>query len=129
MKSTFFFVFWILIFLVGCQPDLLVKKQPVTEQEHSDLNGQNAPADSFLDSLSVFQNTPARLDTLLIPAPPLNSKDSLRTVKGYRVQIFAGIDSCNAVLQKKRALGLIMDSVYVFHQKGLFITQVGDYLY
>ncbi len=129
MIRTGFAIFSIFFFLWSCQPGFIYT-QKATEATDSVLFYQAAaPDDPFLDSLSVSQHIRVQLDTILTPPPKPPAPDTLRTADGFRIQIFAGTDSVNAAAQALRASRVVQDSVYVFHQNGLFKTQIGDYLY
>ncbi len=129
MIRTGFSALAIFFLLWSCQPGLIYT-QKTTEPADSVLFYQTkAPEDPFLDSLSVSQETRVQIDTMLAPPPQPPAPDTLRTTDGFRVQIFAGIDSANAANLGLRASRIVRDSVYVFRQNGLFKTQVGDFLY
>ncbi len=122
-------VFAVLLFFWSCQPGLIYTKKN-TDQVDSVLFYQtNAPEDPFLDSLSTKQQATVQVDTILTPLPKPPTADTIRTAQGFRVQIFAGMDSSNAARLGLQASRIVPDSIYVFRQNGLFKTQVGDYLY
>jgi hypothetical protein len=50
-------------------------------------------------------------------------------VEGFRVQIFAGLDSINAMIKARQCRNVTTDSVYLFKEKALFKIQIGDYPY
>ncbi len=129
MTRTLFIIAAALFFLWSCQPALLYSPK-TSDSVDSVLFYQSHPVDDpFLDSLTIAQGNSAQLDTLLIPPPPPPLPDSLKTAQGFRIQIFAGIDSANAVHSGRRAAEIVRDSIYVFRNNGLFKTQVGDFLY
>jgi len=122
----FFLALGGILFLWSCQPAMVfTKKQPIASD--SVLFYQQQPiSNPFLDSLSIDSINSAQLDTLLVPPPVI---DSVRTADGFRVQLFAGLDSLHAESIRIQAMNEISDSVYVLPENGLYKTQAGDYLY
>jgi len=118
----------ILLSISACQPGTAVRKEStaaidsVLYFQQLDLN------DPFLDTVFDDPDRPVTIEKKLIPPPvpaalPLRFKE----IEGFRIQIFAGIDSINALPVVDQAVGLTADSVYFFPDKGLFKIQIGDY--
>jgi hypothetical protein len=61
--------------------------------------------------------------------PPPEQKPKFKEIEGYRIQIFAGVDTLNASSTRSQATTIVPDSVYLFAEKGLLKVQVGDYPY
>ncbi len=84
-------------------------------------------SDPFIDAVLTDPGNEAMVsETLLPPAP---EPPRLRQVQGYRVQIFAGIDSLNAAATKYRAAAMVADSTYLIPGENLYKVLVGDYPY
>jgi len=117
-----------LLLLHSCQPGGLIKKRPPEAKTDSVLFYQQpAVSDPFLDALQTHPGNSATLKTVLFPPPP--PVPAFKEADGFRVQLFAGIDSLRALSLRSTADNLTADSVYLFKDKGLFKVQAGDYLY
>ena len=88
---------------------------------------QNSLANPFLDSLITNPGNFAEISTILFPLPP-PVLDSVSLAEGFRVQVFAGLDSVKGILLKQKLLPLLTDSVHIIRESGLFKVQVGDFL-
>jgi hypothetical protein len=87
-----------------------------------------ALSDPFLDSLTIENDHSQTLNIILIPpASPPASKT--RQIEGFRVQIFAGVDSLNVLGEMLRVKEVAEDTVYFFKEGGLYKIQIGDYPY
>jgi hypothetical protein len=131
LNRTSYIIFLLLLIVVySCQQSLIKKDKRIAEVDSSLFFEQVEIEDPFLNKLA---NNPSQTFTLkktLIPPPlPESEQSKFRTIEGYRVQIFAGIDSIYALSNKNIAKGTVMDTVYMFRDKGLFKLQVGDYPY
>ncbi len=120
--------FIILLAISACQPGTAVRKEStaaidsVLYFQQLDLN------DPFLDTVFDDPDQPVTVEKVLIPPPvPPALPPRFKEIEGFRVQIFAGIDSINALPVVDQAAGLTPDSVYFFPDKGLFKIQIGDY--
>lgn len=80
----------------------------------------------FLDSLNTQFDNQISLKVRVFPPP---APPKFKQVEGYRVQIFAGLDSINALSMVYQVKGFVDDSVYFYKEKGLHKIQIGDYLY
>jgi cell division septation protein DedD len=70
------------------------------------------------------------LSKKVIPPPVVAAElPRYKESEGFRVQIFAGLDSLNAILTAKQSHEVTVDSVYLIKEKGLFKIQLGDYNY
>ncbi len=118
-----------LFLLQNCQPNGLLRKSSAEAKADSVLFYKQADVhDPFLDSLQTHPGDSATLKTVLLPPPP-PAAPPYKEVDGFRVQIFAGMDSLRALSQRTAARALTADSVYLTKDRGLFKIQVGDYLY
>jgi cell division septation protein DedD len=61
--------------------------------------------------------------------PPPVQKPKFKEIEGFRVQIFAGADTINALSTRSQAATMVTDSVYLLEDQGLLKVQVGDYPY
>jgi len=89
---------------------------------------QKDPADPFIDSILSNPGDSASIRVILTPAPPPTT-DTLRQIDGFRVQVFAGLDSLRAKTVQLSTSQLVSDSTYLVKEGGLFKIQVGDYPY
>lgn len=121
----------ILLFIISSCQNTLVKKQSTgvivdSTQYFSDVQVN----DPFLDKLASNPSQSFVLKKTLIPPPiPEPEKPKFKTIEGYRVQIFAGVDSINALASKALAKSTVTDTIYRLNEKGLYKLQVGDYPY
>jgi len=131
MKQFFKFAAYLsIIFLfVFCQPSSLVKKESKSTSIDSTLYFRQVDLDDpFLDT--VFQGPDTQVVMTKTVVPPVKAiPRAIRQVEGFRVQIFAGLDSLNALMTLGQAEEVLTDTVYFFKEKGLFKLQTGDYLY
>jgi hypothetical protein len=119
----------ILFIFLYCQPSTLVKKEPKTTGVDSTLYFRQMDVDDpFLDTIFQGPDTQIVLQKKLLP-PEKPQQRSVKQVEGFRVQIFAGVDSINALAILDQAEILLADTVYFIKDKGLFKLQTGDYLY
>ncbi|RMH62384.1 MAG: SPOR domain-containing protein [Calditrichaeota bacterium] len=114
--------------LAACQPGLIREQRTRTKQPTPDSTlyyTQKVLKDSFLDSLKNDHS--AVTVYLTLTPPPAPPPPRFKTIDGFRVQLFAGLDSLNG---KSLAAGLSAvagDTVYFFREQGLYKVQVGDY--
>jgi len=117
-----------LLILQNCQPFSGLRKETAKAEADSVLFYQAPDVnDPFLDSLSTGKFEYAELHTVLVP-PPVE-KPIYKWIDGYRVQVFAGLDSLRALQIRQRAASVVDDTVYVLKEKGMYKVQVGDYLF
>jgi hypothetical protein len=125
--STSLFLLLALLILFSCQPKGVVKQDESARvdstfyYEHEDIR------DPFIDT--VFQKPDTQLVLKKDLYPPPQIKPKFVEAEGFRVQIFAGIDTFNADAAFSEAKSLVNDPVYLLHDKGLLKVQVGDYQY
>jgi hypothetical protein len=129
MKKYSLIILSLLVLLLACQPASVIRQQRGAAEIDSTLYfTQTDISDPFLDTVFQAPQKDIVLKDKVIPPPPpvLPYKE----VEGFRVQIFAGIDSVNAVSSMASARQLQpADSVYWIREAGLIKIQVGDYLY
>lgn len=116
-----------LLFLTACQPKTAYKTDETTMVDSSFYYVQEDISDPFLDTVFQAPDKPIDLKKEIYP-PPLQ-KPRFKEIEGFRVQIFAGIDSINAISTRAQTVKMTTDSVYLFSEKGLLKIQVGDYPY
>ncbi len=114
--------------IISCQPSALFKKEVPKAMPDSVLFYQQKDlADPFIDAVIAAKEDTLILQTRLIPPPPPPKK--FRQIEGLRVQVFAGLDSLNALSIRHQLINGQSDSVYLFKEKGLYKIQIGDYPY
>jgi hypothetical protein len=117
----------ILIVFIACQPKTAVKKDETATVDSAFYYVQKDIDDPFLDT--VFQEPDPSIALKKEIYPPPDQKPKFKEIEGFRVQIFAGIDTLNAISSRSQAKALVPDSVYLLEDKGLLKVQVGDYPY
>jgi cell division septation protein DedD len=119
----------ILIF-TACQPGTLSRKSDQGLADSSLYFQQVEVKDAFGDTLLSPAGQAATLSKKIIPPPaPVPAPPEFKELEGYRVQLFAGLDSLNAVQTAGQSRNVSIDSVYLFREKGLYKVQLGDYQY
>jgi hypothetical protein len=117
-----------ILFLAACQPGILTQKTDEAQVDSSLYFQQVAVRDAFMDTVFSTDGQSVQLTKKVMPLPPLTPEMSgYKEREGFRVQVFAGLDSINAVLLFRQARQITRDSTYLFKDKGLFKIQVGDY--
>lgn len=131
MKSIFKFtsIFTVFIFLISsCQHALIKKEVKSAEVDSSLYFKQVEISDPFLEKLAANQNQTFTLNKKIIPPPPPEPEiPKYKTIEGFRVQIYAGIDAENALANLSIAKSTVKDTIYQFEEKGLIKLQVGNY--
>ncbi len=118
----------LLVVIAGCNPGLVRQERLAGQRPTADSTlYYSAPdiSDPFLDSLKTDTSRVRLMLTLYPPPPPPPPK--FRQIDGYRVQLFAGLDSLNGRVMAGELHKIIEDSVYFFREKGLYKVQAGDY--
>jgi len=116
-----------LLILAACQPKIAKKTDDTAAVDSAFYYVQKDIDDPFLDT--VFQTPDASVHLKKEVYPPPVQKPKFKEIEGFRVQIFAGIDTINALSARSQAARLVPDSVYLLNDKGLLKIQVGDYPY
>jgi hypothetical protein len=116
-----------LIIFIACQPKAIIKNDDTAMIDSSFYYVQQDINDPFLDTVFQDPDKPIQLEKTIYPPPVQAPK--FKEIEGFRVQIFAGVDSLNALTARAQALEIVTDSVYLFSDKGLIKIQVGDYPY
>lgn len=118
------------ILLISCQP-VVVQKTGTAAKADSVFYYQQADInDPFLDT--IFQQPDQKItlkQQIIPPPPPPPPVPKFKSIEGYRVQIFAGTDSLNALSSKHKALAVKADTAYLIAEKGLYKIQIGDFPY
>ena len=126
--KNFIYLLIVSVLLFGCHSKSILKQRKAeTEMDSVLFYQQKDISDPFIDAVLTHPGDEAVLKTTLIPPPPLTPK--FKQIEGFRVQIFAGLDSLNALTNKYQAASIVDDSTYLFFEKGLFKVQVGDFPY
>jgi hypothetical protein len=118
-----------LVFLTtACQPGKAVKKDEIVPVDSVLYFEQKDLDDPFLDTVFDQPDQPVTIEKKLVPPPvPPAVPPRFREIEGFRVQVFAGLDSVNALPVLDQASALTGDSIYYFEDNGLFKIQIGDY--
>lgn len=127
MKSIILISTSLLILLASCQPQTAAKTDDAAAVDSAFYYVQKDIDDPFLDT--VFQAPDSSIGLKKEVYPPPVQKPKFMEIEGYRIQIFAGIDTLNARSTRSQATTIVTDSVYMFEEKGLLKVQVGDYPY
>ncbi|HED11848.1 MAG TPA: SPOR domain-containing protein [Caldithrix abyssi] len=118
-----------LLFLsTACNPGLVRQERLANKRPAADSTlyySASHIGDPFLDSLKTDTARVSLVLTLYPPPPPPPPK--FRQIEGFRVQLFAGLDSLNGRVIAGELQGVMADSVYFFKEKGLYKVQAGDY--
>ncbi len=114
-----------LLSLFSCQPKGVVKSDQAAQVDSSFYYVQEDINDPFIDTVFQDPDNSVTLKKNLYPPPEVKPK--FKEVEGFRVQIFAGLDTLNADATFTQARDMVTDSVYFFKDQGLFKIQVGDY--
>ena len=115
-----------LIILLSCDPALIKKQSDPHAGVDSVLFYQQADLpDPLIDAVLSETDQEVRLETTLIPPPP--PVPQFRQIEGFRIQIFAGVDSLNTLTKLVEANLATEDTIYMFRDGGLYKLHVGDY--
>jgi hypothetical protein len=117
----------ILIIITGCQPKTAVKTDDSAAVDSAFYYVQKDIDDPFLDT--VFQAPDPSIGLKKDVYPPAEQKPKFKEIEGFRIQIFAGVDTVNAISTRSQAATIVSDSVYLLEDQGLLKVQVGDYPY
>lgn len=115
------------MFLTACQPKMAIKDDETATVDSAFYYVQKDIDDPFLDTLSQAPDRSISLKKDVYP-PPVQ-KPKFKEIEGFRVQIFAGADTLNALSTRSQAATMVTDSVYLLDDQGLIKVQVGDYPY
>jgi len=114
----------------SCQPGNLAKQSDQAPVDSSLYFQQVEVKDAFMDTLLSPGGQSAALTMRVNPPPPVEPvPPRFKELEGFRVQIFAGLDSINAMIKARQCRNVTPDSVYLFKEKTLFKIQTGDYPY
>ncbi len=120
---------FLLLLLFSCQPGGLVQKRSEPASVDSVLFfTQKEISDPFLESLTTERDEEIVLTMQLLP-PPAPPPPDYRQLDGFRVQVFAGLDSLNALAIKNELKSKVDEPVYLLNEKGLYKVQIGDFQY
>jgi cell division septation protein DedD len=133
MRAFISFLLSISLFILvfnACQPGALTRKSEQGQVDSSLYFQQVEVKDAFMDTLASPAGQAVTLSKKIIPAPvPEPEPPKFKEIEGFRVQIFAGLDSLNAMSTARQSRNVTVDSVYLFREKGLYKIQLGDYQY
>ena len=116
-----------LLFLTACQPKVAKQTDESAAVDSAFYYVQKDIDDPFLDT--VFQKPDSMVNLKKDVYPPPVQKPKFKEIEGYRIQIFAGVDTINALSTRSQAATMVTDSVYLLDDQGLLKVQVGDYPY
>jgi hypothetical protein len=118
----------LLLLLIACQPRTLTKDETYVKIDSTLYFEVVNINDPFMDTLAAHTSQHLTLKKKILPPPiPTIKSPDFKEVEGFRVQIFAGLDSINGLSILAQANEIAKDSVHFFKEKGLFKVQVGDY--
>lgn len=127
MSVKLLYLLLLLFLLYRCSPKTLLTGPSAKADVDSVLfYQQNELSDPLLDEIKKTPGNEVRLKTQLLPPPPPPASN-YREIDGFRIQVFAGTDSLNALTMKEQFASEEEDSVYLIYEKGLYKIQVGDY--
>ena len=115
----------------SCHPNK--KVQQTETKPNADIDSvffykQKDIEDPLIDAvLDTTDHSSVTLKKELVPVTP--PKPDYKLIQGYRVQIFASLDSANAVVAKYKAQQQVEQPVYVIRDGEMFKVQVGDFPY
>lgn len=116
----------VLFFFWACSSQVAFTTKKTDEVDSVLFYQQQNVSDAFIDSILVLPDSLVQLDTTLVPPP---AQDTLQTVDGFRVQVFAGLDQLRARSLAAELKNLLQDSIYTVRENGLFKVQAGDFLH
>ena len=122
------FALGLLLLTTACNPGMVRRERLGERRPAADSTLYYSAAklkDPFLDSLKT-DTARVTLELTLYPPPP-PPPPRFRQIEGYRVQLFAGLDSLNGQVMAGELKKAITDTVYFFKEKGLYKVQAGDY--
>jgi hypothetical protein len=126
--TIFVFITYLYLFS-GCQSRVLAKKTERQSAVDSSLYFEQVTKieDPFFDAIAENETQSVTLKKTIIPEVPVAEKKRWKEVEGFRVQVFAAVDSINALNTLYNCKPLASDSLYLIREKGLYKVQVGDY--
>jgi hypothetical protein len=127
LSITLIFSGLMIVFFSACQPQAAKKTEETASVDSAFYYVQKDIDDPFLDT--VFQSPDPSIALKKDIYPPPEQKPKFKEIEGFRVQIFAGIDTLNAISIRSQASTIVNDSVYLLEDQGLLKIQVGDYPY
>jgi hypothetical protein len=114
----------------ACQPGALTRKSEPVQVDSSLYFQPVQVKDAFMDSLYDPAGQAVSLSMKVIPlAAAEPEQPRFKEVEGYRVQIFAGLDSLSAAINAAQSRQVTADSVYTCKEAQLYKVQIGDYIY
>ncbi len=116
------------LYLQACHPGLIREQRTTGKTPTPDSTLYYTPrilADPFLDSLKTDLST--AVVYLTLTPPPQPPAPRFKTIDGYRVQLFAGVDSLNGKTLAAKLRNALNDSIYFFRDGALFKVQAGDF--
>jgi cell division septation protein DedD len=124
-------IFTSLLLFFSCYPDKKIQKgneNPNAEIDSVFFYKQRDVENPLIDAvLDTAETSSVVLKKQLVPeAEPL---PDYKLIQGYRVQIFAGLDSINALFTKNKAEQQVSEPVYIVRSGEMVKVQVGDFPY
>lgn len=134
MRQLKYIILILILILFACNPQAIRKarlQQTAAPEAQADsfLYYQTVTLENtFLDSMSLKNDSEQSVFVRLLPPPPPPAPKT-KQVDGFRVQVFAGLDSLNALTAMEKVKQAVTDSIYFLKESSLFKIQFGDYLY
>ncbi len=117
--------------LNSCHPDKVIQKTDTDTNADIDsvfFYKQKDVEDPLIDAvLDTNDHSSVVLKKELVPKVP--GKPDYKLIEGYRVQIFASLDSTNALVTRYKAQQQVNQPVYLVSDGNMFKVQVGDFPY
>lgn len=124
-RMNLLLIFSGLLLLASCNPGSLIKKEEKKDIIDVLYYKQADIEDPLIDAVLSGENDTAIIKTKLFPPPPLQKA---KQADGFRIQVFAGVDSINAASTKYNLEQQLADTVYLYSTDGLYKVQVGDFI-
>jgi len=116
--------------IISCQQSLVKKSETRGDVDSTLFFKQIEIQDPFFEAIQNSGEQKFSLTKKLIPPPqPIPESSKFKEIEGYRVQIFAGVDSIGTISNKIKATQITADTIYFLADKGLYKLQIGDYPY
>lgn len=119
-----------IVLIHACQPKAGTRVAPEASVDSTLYFAAEPVPDPFRDSLAVA-GPPVRLSHTVYPPPPeVEPLPRFKQIEGFRIQVFAGVDSSGAdLIRTQLQQQQLSDTVYMIEDKGLYKVQIGDYPY
>jgi hypothetical protein len=122
-------VLLIVLYLLSACQSRLVKRRDKQAEVDSSLYFEPVKKieDPFFNTVAEHETQSITLTKTVIPPEDVAEKEKWKEIEGFRVQIFAALDSIHALNTLYNCKPLVKDTLYLIYEKGLYKVQVGDY--